>query len=167
MGALFFRTCIARTGQAQNLPLQLSSLGAYALSHFFVVLHLHPAIYYKEEGSMEDNRKKEITWATLCHVAALSLYVGIPFGHIIVPLVIWLIKKNEFPFVDEQGKESLNFQISMTIYGIITGLLCYLVIGFALLPVLVIIHIALIVTAIIKTNKGEQYRYPFTIRIIK
>ena len=116
---------------------------------------------------MEDNRKKEITWATLCHVAALSLYVGIPFGHIIIPLVIWLIKKNESPFVDEQGKESLNFQISMTIYGIIAGLLCYLIIGFALLPVLLITHIALIITAIIKTNKGESYRYPFTIRIIK
>lgn len=110
---------------------------------------------------------KAITWATLCHVAALSLYVGIPFGNILAPLVIWLIKKGEFPFVDEQGRESLNFQISMTIYGIVAGLLCYVFIGFILLPVLVVADVILIIVATVKTNKGEGYRYPFTIRIIK
>ena len=110
---------------------------------------------------------KAITWATLCHVAALSLYVGIPFGNILVPLVIWLIKKNEFSFVEEQGRESLNFQISMTIYGIIAGLLCYVFIGFILIPVLIVTDIVLIIIATVKTNKGESYRYPFTIRVIK
>ncbi len=115
----------------------------------------------------EDENKKAVTWATFCHVAALSLYLGIPFGHIIAPLIIWLIKKNDFPFVDEQGKESLNFQISMTIYAIIVGILCYVFVGFMLLPVLVIAHITLIIIAIVKTNKGESYRYPFTIRVIK
>lgn len=115
----------------------------------------------------EAENNKAITWATLCHVAALSLYVGIPFGNILAPLVIWLIKKNEFPFVEEQGKESLNFQISMTIYGIIAGLLCYVFIGFVLLPVLVVIDVVFIIIATVKTNKGEGYRYPFTIRVIK
>lgn len=116
-------------------------------------------------GEAEDN--KAVTWATLCHVAAFTLYLGVPFGHIIAPLIVWLIKKNEFPFVEEQGKESLNFQISMTIYAIIAGLLMYIAIGFALLPILIIAHITLIIIAIVKTNKGESYRYPFTIRIIK
>ena len=74
----------------------------------------------EEKIILEDkDNKKTVTWATFCHVGALSLYLGIPFGHIVVPLVIWLIKKNEFPYVDEQGKESLNFQISMTIYALI------------------------------------------------
>lgn len=115
----------------------------------------------------EEQDNKAVTWATLCHVAALTLYIGVPFGHIIAPLIIWLIKKNDFPLVDDQGKESLNFQISMTIYAIIAGLLMYVAIGFALLPILVIAHITLIIIAIVKTNKGEIYRYPFTIRIIK
>ncbi len=115
----------------------------------------------------EKDNNKAVTWATFCHVGALSLFIGIPFGNIAVPLVIWLVKKNEFPFVDEQGKESLNFQISMTIYGIIAGLLCYIVIGFVLLPVLVVANIVLIIIATVKTNKGEGYRYPFTIRVIK
>ena len=114
-----------------------------------------------------EENNSAVTWATFCHLGALSLYIGIPFGNIIVPLVIWLIKKNEFPFVDEQGKEALNLQISMSIYGLIAGLLCYVFIGFILLPVLVITDISLVIMAIIKTNKGEGYRYPFTIRVIK
>lgn len=115
----------------------------------------------------QNENNRAITWATFCHLAALSIFIGIPFGNLIAPLIIWLIKKNEFPFVDEQGKESLNFQISMTIYGIIAGLLCYIFIGFILLPILIITDIALIIIAMVKTSKGEGYRYPFTIRVIK
>ncbi len=115
----------------------------------------------------QQDDKKAITWATLCHVAALSLFLGVPFGNIIVPLVIWLVKKDDFPLVDEQGKESLNFQVTMTIYGVIAGLLCFVFIGFILLPVLVVMDVVLIIIATVKTNKGERYRYPYTIRIIK
>jgi uncharacterized Tic20 family protein len=116
---------------------------------------------------MEDTNNKAVTWATFCHLGGLSLFIGIPFGNMIVPLVIWLIKKNELPFVDEQGKESLNFQISMTIYGIIAGLLCYVFIGFVLLPILLVANIVLVIIATVKTSRGEGYRYPLTIRIIK
>lgn len=116
---------------------------------------------------IEEENKSAVTWATFCHLSALSLYIGIPFGNLIVPFVLWLIKKHESPFVDKQGKESLNFQISMTIYGIIAGLLCYIFIGFILLPLLIIADIVLIIIATVKTSKGEGYRYPFTIRVIK
>ena len=115
----------------------------------------------------QKENNKAITWATFCHVGALSLYLGIPFGNIIVPLVLWLLKKNEFPFVDEQGKEALNFQISMTIYSIIAGLLAFALIGFLIFPVLIVVHVTLTIIAIVQTNKGENYRYPITIRIIK
>jgi uncharacterized Tic20 family protein len=117
---------------------------------------------------MAKEKKNEAnTWAMLCHLTALSTYIGVPFGHIIVPLIIWLIKKDEFAFVDEQGKESLNFQISMTIYGIGAGLLCIIMIGFVFLAAIVVAHIVLIIMATVKTNQGEGYRYPFTIRFIK
>ncbi len=116
--------------------------------------------------AQEENKKANM-WAMLCHLTALSTYIGIPFGHIIAPLVIWLIKKDEFPFVDEQGKESLNFQISMTIYGIAAWILCFILIGFVLLPVVLVADIVFIIIATVKTNKGEAYRYPFTIRFIK
>jgi uncharacterized Tic20 family protein len=121
----------------------------------------------EEKEITEKENNKAITWATFCHVGALSLYLGIPFGHIIIPLVLWLIKKNEYPFVDEQGKESLNFQISMSIYALVAGLLTFALVGFLVFPILIVVHVVFIITAIVKTNKGENYRYPITIRIIK
>ena len=102
----------------------------------------------------------------LCHLAALAGFL-IPFGSIVGPLIIWLIKKDEFPFVDEQGKESLNFQISVAIYGIVSAILIIVFIGIILLVALIIADVVLVVVASIKTNKGESYRYPLTIRLIK
>jgi len=66
---------------------------------------------------MDNNSQLSRNWAMGCHLAVLAVYMGIPFGNILGPLIIWLVKKDEFPLVDEQGKESLNFQISMLIYG--------------------------------------------------
>ncbi len=115
----------------------------------------------------KEKDKNANTWAMLCHLTALSLYIGVPFGHIIVPLIIWLIKKDEFAVVDEQGKESLNFQISITIYWIVAGLLCLIAIGLVLLPAIAVAHIVLIIIATVKTNQGEKYSYPLTLRFIK
>ncbi len=77
------------------------------------------------------------------------------------------LQKQLFESEDDQGRESLNFQISMTIYAVIAGLLAFALIGFVILPVLVVVHVVFIIVAIVKTNKGESYRYPLTIRIIK
>ena len=116
---------------------------------------------------VQEENKKANMWAMFCHLSALSIYAGIPLGNIIAPLIIWLIRRDEFPFVDEQGKEAVNFQILMTIYGIIAGLLCFIMIGFVLLPALLVANIILLIIATVKTNKGEGYRYPWTIRFIK
>ena len=107
------------------------------------------------------------TWAMLCHLLGLCAFVGIPFGNIIGPLVVWLIKGKEYSFVDDQGKEALNFQISMTIYGIIAGILVVIFIGWFLLLALLIADIVFIIIASIKANDGEAYRYPYIIRLIK
>jgi len=126
---------------------------------------------------MDENKKMdekdERTWAMLCHIGAFSGVV-IPLGSFIVPLVIWLVKKEESSFVDDQGKESLNFQISIAIYAVILivmGLiLSLIVIGIFLLFLLVplgLFWIIMIIIAGIKANEGEKYRYPVTIRLIK
>ncbi|MCP3900075.1 MAG: DUF4870 domain-containing protein [Desulfobacteraceae bacterium] len=107
------------------------------------------------------------TWAMVCHLLGLCTFVGIPFGNIIGPLVVWLIKGKEFDFVDEQGKEALNFQISMTIYGLVAGFLCLFIIGFFLLFALVIADVVFIIIAAMKTNEGESYRYPYIFRLVK
>ena len=112
------------------------------------------------------NEKDARTWAMFCHIGAFAGYI-IPFGHIIAPLIIWLIKKAESPLVDDQGKESLNFQISMTIYAIVAGLLTLIFIGFILLIALVIFELVIVIIAAVKANSGEKYRYPLCIRFIK
>jgi len=72
-------------------------------------------------AKMDENQEK--TWGLFCHLAAFGFFVFPAFGNILGPLVIWLIKKDESPYVDQQGKESLNFQISFTIYAFIAGIL--------------------------------------------
>ena len=110
--------------------------------------------------------KDERTWGMLCHLAAFSGFI-IPFGNIIGPLIIWMIKKDEMPFVNDQGKESLNFQITMLIAYLISAILMFILIGFLLVGVVVIFDIVVLVIASIKASEGVSYRYPCTIRLIK
>jgi uncharacterized Tic20 family protein len=112
------------------------------------------------------NEKDARTWAMLCHIGTFVGYI-IPFGHIIAPLIIWLIKKDESPFVDDQGKESLNFQISISIYAVIAALLTLVVIGFVLVIALLTFDMVMVIIAAVKSNNGERYRYPLCMRFIK
>lgn len=114
----------------------------------------------------EGYSKEEKMWGMFCHLAALAGYV-IPFGNIIGPLVIWLVKREEFKFVSDQGRESLNFQISMTIYAFVALLLSFILIGFPILIIIMVANIVLVIMAGIKANDGIAYRYPGCIRIIK
>ena len=107
------------------------------------------------------------TWAMVCHLAALAGLAGVGFGHILGPLVVWLIKKNDSPFIDYHGKEAINFQISMTIYAIIAGILIIAVVGIFLLPLVILLNLIFLVVAAIRANNGEVYRYPLTLRFIK
>ncbi len=108
----------------------------------------------------------ERNWGMFCHLSSLAGYL-IPFGHIIAPLVIWLIKRDESAFVDINGKEALNFQISITIYVLVSLVLTLLLVGIALLLAIGIADLVLIIIAGIKASKGEAYRYPLTIRFIQ
>lgn len=109
---------------------------------------------------------EEKQWAMFAHLSALVGYI-IPFGSVIGPLVIWQIKKNEMPFVDDQGKEALNFQITVIILAIIAIILILILIGFLLLWALALADLVFIVVAAIAANNGQRYRYPFAFRFIK
>jgi uncharacterized Tic20 family protein len=115
---------------------------------------------------METTNRNEHTWGMLCHLAALAGYI-IPLGNIVGPLVIWLIKKEEYPFVDKQGKAALNFQISMLIYEIIAGILCLILIGVILLVALVIFNLICVILAAVDANSGRSFRYPLAIRFLR
>ncbi|MBF0197316.1 MAG: DUF4870 domain-containing protein [Planctomycetes bacterium] len=110
--------------------------------------------------------KSHKTIGMLCHLLAFVGYIGVPFGNILGPLVLWLIKKDESEFIDSCGKESINFQISIMIYSVISGLLCFVFIGFPMLFAVLIANVIFVIMAAIKTNEGEDYRYPFTIRFL-
>src|SRR5262245_64981382 len=110
--------------------------------------------------------REERNWAMLSHLLALTGYVGVPFGNIAAPLVIYLVKKDESPFVAEQSRESLNFQISVCIYWLISGVLVLILVGFLLLAVVWVAGVVLTIIASLKNAKGEAYRYPLTIRLI-
>jgi len=111
--------------------------------------------------------KEACMWAMFCHLAGLCAFV-IPFiGNIVGPLILWQIKKDEYPFVDEQGKGAVNFQISMTIYGLISVALSFVCIGFFLLAAVGVVDLVFMLIAAIKANNGFHYRYPLTIRFIK
>ncbi|MFP4068833.1 MAG: DUF4870 domain-containing protein [Opitutales bacterium] len=123
--------------------------------------------------------RNDHTMGMLCHLLSLVALIGVPLGNIVGPLIIWLIKRQEDPFVDACGKESLNFQISATIVGavlvlfmfplMIVPLLGPLLI-FMLMLALAALVIAVIVFAIIasiKASEGTCYRYPYSFRFIK
>jgi uncharacterized protein len=107
------------------------------------------------------------TWNVLCHATALAGFFVPWAGHILGPLIVWLAKRSDSPEIDEHGKESLNFQISMLIYNVIAGVLCLVLIGFIILAILHILNLVLVIVASIQASEGKFYRYPMTIRLIK
>jgi len=108
----------------------------------------------------------EKTWAVLCHVATFAGH-AVPFGNIIGPLIIWLLKRQELPWVDEQGKEALNFQITVSIFYAVSFILVFFLIGFLLLPAVYVLNLVFVIMAIIRTSQGGHYRYPLSIKFIK
>lgn len=109
--------------------------------------------------------KAERDWAMAAHVSSFAGHV-VPFGHIVGPLVIWCMKKDELPFVNDQGKESLNFQITMTIALAIAFLSVFVAIGFVLLPAVWLFDVVVTIIASVKASEGVAYRYPLSIRFI-
>jgi len=105
-------------------------------------------------------------WAMFCHLSAFLGY-WFPFGSLIGPLILWQMKREQDPFIDAQGKEALNFQITVGIAWAVCFLLGFIVIGFVLMTVLVIGAVVMTIIGGIKANKGVAYRYPWTLRLIK
>ncbi len=105
-------------------------------------------------------------WGMFAHLSSISGII-IPFGNIIGPLILWQVKKDEFAFVDDQGKEALNFNITVAIAFMVSLLLTLIVIGALLIPVVLGAWLVFTVIAAIKANEGVSYRYPVTLRLIK
>jgi uncharacterized Tic20 family protein len=107
--------------------------------------------------------QEERTYAMLCHLASLAGGI-IPLGGILGPLVVWLMKKDTMSLVNDQGKASLNFQVTVHIALIVSALLAFVGIGFVLFPVIALGSLVLTIIAAVAAQEGKQYRYPFTLR---
>ena len=105
-------------------------------------------------------------WAMICHLSGLAGLV-IPLGNVLAPLIVWAIKKDDDPFIDDQGKEALNFQLTMTVCMIVSAILIVILVGFLLLAVLGIYALFMVIIASIKANDGVYYRYPLTIQFFR
>lgn len=97
--------------------------------------------------------------ATVVHL------LGLVFGFL-GPLIMYLAKKDESPYVAEQSKEALNFQLSLFIYWVGSLFALIVLIGFLLIPILIVLQFVLPIVAAVATNKGERFRYPLTLRMI-
>ena len=117
-------------------------------------------------NQVNKQQQDERMWAMFCHLSAFAGYI-VPFGSILGPLVIWSIKKEQFPAIDDHGKEALNFQISIAIYMILSAILIVIIIGILMLIALWVFQTVMIIIASIKANNGEKFVYPLSIRFIK
>lgn len=110
--------------------------------------------------------KEARQWGMFCHFAAF-LGLVFPFGNLLGPLIVWQLKKDTDPFVDDQGKEALNFQITVAVAMLISFLLVFVVVGLILVWLVGIAALVLTIIAGIKANEGKAYRYPFCWRVVK
>jgi hypothetical protein len=121
---------------------------------------------------------EERGWAMGAHLCGLLWVLGsgslifLPFGGLVLftilgPLIILLSKGQSMPFVAAQAKESLNFQITVWLLGLVFALLAIVLIGFVFLWILGIVNLSLVVIAAIRVSDGTPYRYPFCLRLVK
>lgn len=104
-------------------------------------------------------------WGILAHASAFAgLFV--PFGNVLGPLLVWLVKKDESPFVDKSGKEALNFQITWTVLITVAILTIFVGVGLLVVPLVALAWLILVVLATIRASEGEVYDYPLTVDVI-
>ncbi len=113
---------------------------------------------------MDDKETNQ--WAAILHFSLFSGFV-IPLGGLIVPIVIWQLKKADLPGIDPHGKVVVNWIISLFIYLIVSSLLTLVVIGFLLIPIFGIMAIVFPIVGGIQASSGRLWKYPLSIEFIK
>lgn len=106
------------------------------------------------------------TWAMLLHLSVFLGYV-IPFGGLIAPILIWQLKKDQFPELDQHGKMVVSFIISMLVYSAFAFVLCLVFVGIPLALALMVIGVAYPIIGAIKANNGEFWKYPLILQLLK
>jgi uncharacterized protein len=109
----------------------------------------------------------ERTWGMIAHLSAFAGLI-LPFaGSALGPLVVWLVKRDQSEFVGDQGKEALNFNITVLIASVACAVLIFVAIGILLSAALFIYWFIVTILAGIKASEGVRYRHRFTLRLVK
>jgi uncharacterized protein len=108
----------------------------------------------------------ERTWGMVAHLSGLAGFV-VPFGNILGPLVVWLVKRDASVFVAIEAKEAMNFNITLAIGGVVCFALFWFSIGVLFAALLALFWLVMVIVAALKANEGVAYRYPFSLRLIK
>jgi hypothetical protein len=109
--------------------------------------------------------RDERFWATMMHLSAfISLLIGLNF---LAPLVLWLLKRDVSPFLDQQGKEAINFNLTFSLLSFVCFLLTLILIGWILLWLASILWLVFILIAAVQANQGKNYHYPLSIPFIR
>jgi len=134
------------------------------------VQHLESrSVFVINTEAMEENRvlsETERNWAMFCHLSAFAGFF-FPFGGILGPLICWLSKRDESAWVNINGRNALNFQLSMLLYIVLTLPLCIIIVGFPILGFLITMKIICTIIASVRASKGEIFRYPLVIPFIQ
>ncbi len=106
---------------------------------------------------------QERIYATWIHLAGLF----IPVGNFLIPMILWLLKRRESHYIDQQGREVMNFQLTIIFYAIFALILIATPVGWIFIPVILLLHLMGTLTGALKTWQGRIFRYPVTFRVIR
>jgi hypothetical protein len=116
--------------------------------------------------SVADTEKDTRLWGMILHLSVLAGHV-VPYAGLIAPIVIWQLKKNELPGIDQHGKNAVNWIISFIIYSVVCILLIFVIIGIPMMIILGVLGLIFPIIAGIKANNGEYWKYPLSITFFK
>lgn len=121
-------------------------------------------IQYRPPQQLQTPEQKQ--WGMWLHLSQLANVILFPVG-IVVPIVLWQMKKDEMPALDAHGKMVVNWMISSFIYGVVSIVLVFFVVGIFLLLALGVLGIVFPIVGAVKANNGELWDYPLTIKFLK
>ena len=123
------------------------------------------SVIEQDEWAPTTLSKEDRNWSTISHISTIS-GCFIPLANVIAPFIIWWMKKDAYPYVGKQAKEAMDFQISMTLYLLISIPIIFIVIGIPIIIAVAVFDVVMTVVAAVKANEGKAYRYPFTFRLL-
>ncbi len=110
---------------------------------------------------------EERTYATWMHIAGLSGYLIPVIGNFLVPLILWSLKHKDSHYIDQQGREVMNFQLTIYFYSIFTWIFTFLLVGWLFVPVVFLLHLIGTIMGAVRTWEGKIFHYPITFRPIR